>query len=120
MAYLNVFEFVFRVEREGTPNAFEAKPFDAYAAALADMVDAKDRIEQLPSALQRIIAPVAGMLTPDAISTALAGKTNDTQAGIVRVALLESARLWFTEKLHAAVSHGPLYIHWTRDERVKL
>lgn len=117
MAYLNVFEFVFRVEREGTPNAFEAKPFEAYAAALADMADAKDRIEQLPSALQRIIAaPIDSLLTPENIATALGGVGGNP----IRSALLEAARLWFTEKLHAAVSHGPLYIHWTRDERVKL
>lgn len=116
MPYLNVFDHAQPIEREGTENAFNAAPFETYSAALADMLASKDRLAQLSPALQQILAPVAGVLSAESIAAALAGKPGDAQ----RAALLEAARLWFTEKLHAAISHAPLFISWTRDERVKL
>lgn len=116
MPYLNVFDHAQHIDREGTENAFAAAPFETYSAALDDMLESKDRIDQLSPALQQIIVPVAGVLSAESIAAALAGEPGDAQ----RAALLEAARLWFTEKLHAAISHAPLFISWTRDERVKL
>lgn len=116
MPYLNVFDFAKKIERAEADNAFAAAPFETYGAALADMLDAKERVAQLSPALQQIIVPVSGVLTAESVAAALAGQPGDAQ----RRALLEAARLWFTEKLHAAISHAPLFISWTRDERVKL
>lgn len=119
---MNVFSIA--VALEGTPGdraTFEAAPADLYPAALADMQDAAGRIDQLTPALRQILWPVRDLLTESNINVALTPKA-DVLAGDVtmRAALLEAARLWFTEKLHAAINHAPLHLRIVKDDRYRL
>lgn len=121
---LNVFDIAMPEERVDIPDraAYVIEPARAYPAALADMTDALDNIGSLPSALQSIITPVRDLLTPERI--ALTEKSLDeidnANARVERARLLEAARLWFTEKLHAALNFKPLNLHILKDERYRL
>lgn len=123
----NPFDHVTQYEREGVAFAFTASPFGAYSAALVDMIDvaASGRIDQQSSALQTIVKPLADTLKaldPESVAAVLSPLPADAPdaAKAERAQIIEAARLWFTEKLHAAVSFGQLAIHWQKDERVKL
>lgn len=127
---MNVFSIATALEgAPGDRAMFEAAPADMYPAALADMQDAVARADQLSSALRQIIWPVHDLLNESSIAVALTPKAEVLAGGdsaqvsadlSARAALLEAARLWFTEKLHAAINHAPMQLRILKDDRYRL
>lgn len=127
---MNVFSIA--VALEGAPGdlaVFEAAPADLYPAALADMQAAVPQASQISTALQRIILPVRDLLTESSIAMSLTPKADVLAGGdpaqvsadlSERAALLEAARLWFTEKLHQAVNHAPMALRILKDDKYRL
>lgn len=127
---MNVFSIAAALEgAPGDRASFEAAPADLYPAALADMQDAASRVDQLTPALRQILWPVRDLLTESSIAVALTTKADVLAGGdpaqvsaelAARAALLEAARLWFTEKLHAAINHAPMQLRILKDDAFKL
>ena len=123
---LNLFEIAKRETRDDLPEgvrSFAVEPAWMYPEALADMLDAKDIAGSLSTALAQEITAIHADLTPEAIALALTPKEDtatwrdeDKQK---RARMLNHARRWFTEKLHASINHKPLNVHILRDERFR-
>lgn len=120
---MNVFSIAAALEgAPGDRASFEAAPADLYPAALADMQDAANRVDQLTPALRQIVWPVRDLLTESNVAAALTPKADVQNSSDLstRAALLEAARLWFTEKLHAAINHAPMQLRILKDDAFKL
>ena len=125
---LNLKKFAKTVEAERGRIRFEVDPDKAYPAALEDLQDATKRkaddsdFERTFTGILARYRTQAWRMKPRAWTLALTPRWEvKKQADLtLRAELLELARLWFTEHLHASVEHKPMALRILKSEQWRL